>query len=105
MTDLLLQMGAALAFVILLIAAAAWAYRKKRPAEPGHIALVAYHPFGPRRGIAAVRVGREVLVVGVTNADLKLFRVVDADALESGTVAAVADKVRRLRQIREELHG
>ena len=105
MTYLLLQTGAALAFVVLLIAAAAWAYRKKKPGAPGLLHLVAYQPFGPRRGIAAVRVGREVLVVGVTNADLKLFRVIDADRLEGGTIAAVSEKVKRLRQINEELHG
>jgi len=103
MNSLLLQTGAALAFVILLIAAAAWVYRKKTPGGPGIINLVAYQPFGPRRGVAAVRVGREVLIVGVTNADLKLFRVIDAEALETGTAAAVADKVHRLRKIKEGL--
>lgn len=103
MTSLLLQTGAALAFVILLIAAAAWVYRKKTPGGPGLINLVAYQPFGPRRGVAAVRVGREVLIVGVTNADLKLFRVIDAEALETGTAASVADKVHRLRKIKEGL--
>jgi flagellar biogenesis protein FliO len=103
MTPLLLQTGGALAFVILLIAAAAWAYRKKKPGGPGIIDLVAYQPFGPRRGVAAVRIGREVLVLGVTNADLKLFRVLDAEDLKTGAVATVADKVRRLRKIKEGL--
>ena len=100
MNALLLQTGAALAFVILLIAAAAWVYRKRTPGGPGIIDLVAYQPFGPRRGIAAVRIGRDVLVVGVTNADLKLFRVIDAEALKTGAVATVADKVRRLRKMK-----
>ena len=103
MTDLLLQTGAALAFVILLIAAAAWVYRKKKPGGPGVIDLVAYQPFGPRRGVAAVRIGREVLILGVTNADLKLFRVINAEELNPGAVAAVADKVLRLRKIKEGL--
>jgi flagellar biogenesis protein FliO len=103
MNALLLQTGAALAFVILLIAAAAWVYRKKKPGGPGIIDLVAYQPFGPRRGVAAVRIGREVLIVGVTNADLKLFRVIDAEELKPEPVAAVADKVHRLRKIKEGL--
>lgn len=103
MNALLVQTVAALALVILLIAAAAWVYRKKKPGGPGIIDLVAYQPFGPRRGVAAVRIGREVLIVGVTNADLKLFRVIDAEELKSGPAAAVADKVRRLRKIKEGL--
>jgi flagellar biogenesis protein FliO len=104
MTGLLLQTGAALAFVILLIAAAAWVYRKRKPGAPGLIGLVAYQPFGPRRGVAAVRVGREVLVLGVTNSDLKLFRVLDAAGFEEGG-GGVADRVRRLRKINEGLDG
>lgn len=102
MNALLVQTAAALALVILLIAAAAWVYRKKKPGGPGIIDLVAYQPFGPRRGVAAVRIGREILIVGVTNADLKLFRVIDAEELKSAP-AAVADKVRRLRKIKEGL--
>ncbi|OIP35396.1 MAG: hypothetical protein AUK27_04420 [Deltaproteobacteria bacterium CG2_30_66_27] len=103
MTSLLIQTGGALAFVILLIAAAAWVYRKKTPGDLGIIDLVAYKPFGPRRGIAAVRIGREILVVGVTNADIKLFRVIDAEEIKTGPAAAVADKVNRLRKIKEGL--
>lgn len=104
MTDLLLQTGAALGFVILLIGAAAWVYRKRKPGATGLIGLVAYQPFGPRRGVAAVRVGREVLILGVTNSDLKLFRVLDAAGFEEGA-GTPADRVRRLRRIKEGLDG
>ncbi len=105
MTDLLLQTGAALAFVILLIAAAAYVYKKKKPGIPGLFHVAAYQPFGPRRGIAAVRVGREVLVLGVTNTDFRLLRVLDASVLDEGTAAAVADRVSRLRKMKDGLDG
>ncbi|MEW6719468.1 MAG: flagellar biosynthetic protein FliO [Thermodesulfobacteriota bacterium] len=105
MTDLLLQTGAALAFVLLLIGAAAWAWKKKKPAIPGLLGLVAYQPFGPRRGVAAVRVGREVLILGVTNTDLRLLRVLDASGIEDGSAAASADRVARLRKIKDRLDG
>jgi flagellar biogenesis protein FliO len=51
---------------------------------------VAYHPFGPRRGVAALRVGSEVLVLGVTNTDLKLLRVLDASKVEGGAAPATS---------------
>jgi len=104
MTGMLLQTGAALAFVILLIAGAAWAYRKRQPGTPGLFRVLAYQPFGPRRGIAAVRVGREVLVLGVTNTDLKLLRVLDAGAVEGGD-GVPSGGIERLRKIREGLDG
>ncbi len=105
MSELIVQTGAALAFVILLIAAAAFVYKKRKPGAPGLFKLVAYHPFGPRRGVAALRVGHEVLVLGVTNADLKLLRVLDASIIEEGTATAVADKVSRLRKLKDGLDG
>jgi len=58
--------------------------QEEETGDPGLLQLVAYQPFGPRRGVAAVRVGREVLVLGVTNTDLKLLRVLDAAAIEEG---------------------
>jgi hypothetical protein len=51
-----------------------------------------------------VRVGREVLVLGVTNSDLKLFRVLEATGFEEGGAGA-SDRVRRLRKIKEGLDG
>lgn len=105
MSDLIVQTGAALAFVLLLIAAAAFAYRKRQPGAPGLFKLVAYHPFGPRRGVAALRVGPEVLILGVTNADLKLLRVLDASRIEEGSAAAGADRISRLRKLKDGIDG
>ena len=64
-----------------------------------------YHPFGPRRGVAALRVGREVLVLGVTNNDLKLLRVLDADKAGTLPAPSVPDAVSRLRKIKEGIDG
>jgi len=47
--------------------------------------------------------GRDIGTVVLPDADLKLFRVIDAEALKTGPAAAVADKVRRLRKIKEGL--
>jgi flagellar biogenesis protein FliO len=105
MSGLLLQTGGALAFVVLLIAAAAFAYKKRKPGIPGLFSLVAYHPFGPRRGVAALRVGSEVLVLGVTNTDLKLLRVLDASKVEGGAAPADVDRISRLRKLKDGIDG
>jgi len=107
MSALFLKTMAALGFVIMLIAALALAYKKRQPGVPGFFHLVAYHPFGPRRGVAALRVGQEVLVLGVTNTDLKLLRVLDADKVQASPAppSVPEDIVSRLRKIKEGLDG
>ena len=105
--SIFIQTAAALAFVILLIAGVAFAYKKRLPGAPGFFQLMAYHPFGPRRGVAALRVGQEVLLLGVTNTDFKLLRVLDADKAREYTAPAapVSEAVSRLRKIKEDLNG
>ena len=107
MSALLLKTIAALGFVVMLIAATAFAYKKRQPGVPGFFHLVAYHPFGPRRGVAALRVGQEVLVLGLTNTDLKLLRVLDADKAQASPASPPVpeDIVSRLRKIKEGLDG
>jgi len=104
--SLFIQTAAALAFVLLLILGMAFVHKKKQPGIHGLFQLVAYHSFGPRRGVAALRVGREVLILGVTNADFKLLRVMDADKLGvRAEEPSVSEAVLRLRKIKEDLNG
>jgi flagellar biogenesis protein FliO len=104
--SLFIQTSAALAFVLLLIVGMAFVYKKKQPGIHGLFQLVAYHSFGPRRGVAALRVGHEVLVLGVTNTDFKLLRVLDADKIGvRQEESSVSESVLRLRKIKEDLNG
>jgi len=113
MSALLLKTAAALGFVIMLIGVLAMAYKKRQPGVMGLFQLMAYHPFGPRRGVAALRVGQEVLVLGVTNTDFKLLRVLDADKVQASPAlsamppvpAVPEDMLSRLRKIKEGLDG
>jgi hypothetical protein len=41
----------------------------------------------------------------VTNADLKLLRVLDASRIEEGTAAAAVDRVSRLRKLKDGIDG
>ena len=68
-----MQMAAALAFVILLIVATAFIF-KKRQNRTGFMSIVGYQPFGPKKGVAALRVGKEILILGVTPNEMRLLK-------------------------------
>ncbi|MBF0537989.1 MAG: flagellar biosynthetic protein FliO [Nitrospirae bacterium] len=70
--DVLLQMLLALGGVVLLIYGIAYVL-KKRQKKAGLINILDYVSFGPKKGIAAVKVGAEVLIVGVTPTDFRLL--------------------------------
>ena len=69
-----LRMFAALGAVVGLIYLAA-AFMRKRQARPGILSMMAYQSFGPKKGIALLKLGGEVLLVGVTPNELKLMKV------------------------------
>ncbi|MCI4625750.1 MAG: flagellar biosynthetic protein FliO [Candidatus Magnetoovum sp. WYHC-5] len=79
MTQYLMQAGGALAIVLLLILAAAFVLRKKRGVVH-NMSVVEYLAVGPKKGIVAVKVGAEVLLLGVTPTDIRLLKSIDADS-------------------------
>ncbi len=77
MIDLYLHMGVALILVsglILLLGV----FLKKRQNKESLMHVMGYQSLGPKKGIAMVKVGREVLLVGVTATDVKLLKSLDA---------------------------
>lgn len=105
MTALFFQTGAALCLVVLLILAVGAGLRRRRPAGGGLVQLLSYQALGPRKGVAALRVGREVLVVGVTNTDVRLLAQMKEADLPAEPVLQAAGTMERLRKIRERLDG
>ena len=69
-----LRMFAALGAVVGLIYLAA-AFMRRRQGKPGILSVMAYQSFGPKKGIALLKLGGEVLLVGVTPNELKLMKV------------------------------
>lgn len=102
MTELALQMVFALALVICLIYALSFVYKKKQKAA-NLLNLVAYQSFGQKMGVAAVRVGSEILVLGVTPTDMKLLKKIQDRPGANQEVADIADKVKKLRRIKQEI--
>lgn len=107
MTEIIIQTGIALAFVIFLIFGIALLY-KKRSKNIGILNLIAYQSLGQKMGIAALKIGGEVLILGITPTDFKLLRRLDEKVLESEEPEAVnnfgniAERIKRIRRIKEE---
>ncbi|MBI5634183.1 MAG: FliO/MopB family protein [Nitrospirae bacterium] len=102
MTETAIQMAFALGLVICLIYALSFVYKKKQKAA-NLLNLVAYQSFGQKMGIAAIRVGSEILVLGVTPTDMKLLKKIQERPGASQEVASIADKVKKLRRIKQEI--
>lgn len=112
MTDLYLQLILALALVIGVIYVLG-AVLKKNQARDGLMKVLGYQSLGPKKGIAAVKIGKEVLILGVTPTDLKLFKTLsDTEAesfaekrTEKGTTITgeISDKLKRLKALKDTL--
>lgn len=81
MTGTYLQVAAALLFVVFLIVAAGFVLKKKQN-KFGLMSVVSYQPFGPRKGVAALKIGKEILILGVTQNDMRLLKIFKDDELE-----------------------
>jgi len=97
-----IQMGIALVAVtgvIILLGL----FLRRRQGKTGLINILSYQSFGPRKGIAALKIGREILLIGITSTDLKLLKSLDENDLERETVRDINEKLKRLKAIKEGL--
>jgi len=100
--DMYIQMGIALVAVtgvIILLGL----FLRRRQGKTGLINILSYQSFGPRKGIAALKIGREILLIGITSTDLKLLKSLDENDLERETVRDINEKLKRLKAIKEGL--
>jgi flagellar biogenesis protein FliO len=103
MTEAYVQMVFALAVVIGAIAVFGLYMRKKQVASPV-MQVMAYQSFGPRKGIAVLKVGKEVVLVGVTSTDVKLLKSLNSADFEGEAAREIGEKIQRLKRIKGELH-
>jgi flagellar biogenesis protein FliO len=73
MMNLYLHMGLALVLVSGLIVLLGLAVKKKQD-KGGLMKVMGYQSLGPKKGMAMVRVGQEVLLLGVTANDVRLLK-------------------------------
>jgi len=103
MTGTYLQVATALIVVVGLILIFGIVMRK-RQGKTSLITVLAYQSFGPRKGIAALKIGPEILLIGVTSTDLKLLKTFDENELEPEVQKEVSDKLQKLRSMKKLLN-
>jgi len=102
MTGSYIQMAAALLFVIFLIVAAGY-FLKRKQNRFGFMSIIGYQTVGPKKGVAALKVGREVLILGVTSNDMRLLKIFKEDELELTESESFQNKYDKFRsRIRAE---
>jgi len=102
MTGSYIQMAAALLFVIFLIVAAGY-FLKRKQNRFGFMSIIGYQTVGPKKGVAALKVGREVLILGVTSNDIRLLKIFKEDELELTESESFQNKYDKFRsRIRAE---
>jgi len=97
MTANYIQMLAALIFVVLLIAGIGFLMKKKQ-GRSGIMRIVSYYSIGPKKGIAALKIGKEVLILGVTSSDMRLLKTFKEDELDLPEEGAFQGKLERFRK-------
>jgi|WetSurMetagenome_2_1015567.scaffolds.fasta_scaffold108972_3 flagellar biogenesis protein FliO len=98
------QMILALAAVIGLILLLSM-FMKKRQSRTGTVMnVVSYQSFGPRKGVAALKMGKEVLLLGITSNDVKLLKTFNENDFEEQTTAEMNTRIKMLKDMKERLH-
>ena len=97
MTGTYIQMTAALVFVILLIFGVGFLMRKKQ-GRSGLMSLVCYHSFGPKKGVAALKIGEEILILGVSQSDMRLLKVFKDSELDLPDAEGFQGKLDKFRK-------
>ncbi len=98
MTGTYIQMAVALLFVLLLIVGAGYVMKKKQD-RYGLMSVISYQPFGTKKGVAALKVGSEVLLLGVTPSDMRLLKVYKESELDLNEKEGFQNKFERFKNI------
>jgi flagellar biogenesis protein FliO len=91
-------MTVALVFVILLIIGAGLVINKKQN-KFGLMSVVSYQPFGPKKGVAALKIGKEVLILGVTPTDMRLLKTFDENELDLTETEGFQSKLDKFKRL------
>jgi flagellar biogenesis protein FliO len=92
----------ALIGLILSIGVFGFLYRRKQK-QSDIINLVAYQSLGAKKGVAALQVGNEILVVGVMPNGFRVLKTLEAKEVMVKREAPVSERIQRLRKLKEKI--
>jgi flagellar biogenesis protein FliO len=93
-----MQMVSALIFVILLIVGAGYLMRKRQN-RFGLMNVISYQPFGPKKGVAALKVGEEVFILGVSQNDMRLLKIFKDGELDLEEPVRFQSRLEKFKKI------
>jgi flagellar biogenesis protein FliO len=109
MNDILTQMFSALFIVIILIFGLSLIY-KKRQKSAGLIDIIEYRSFGQKMGIAAMRINKEIFIMGITPTDMKVIERFGEEIIEKPSInsaekdkSSISRRIQRLKEMKESL--
>lgn len=103
MIGIYIKMILALGVVLGLILAIGISLKRRRGKGVELIKILAYQSLGMKKGISVIKIGRELLVLGITSTDIRLLKTLNESEIESETVRDIAERVSALRTIKEGL--
>lgn len=107
MSNIFMNIIPTLFFVVLLILGVSFIYKKKRGTSR-LIDLIEYRSFGQKMAVAAMKINKDIYILGITPNDMKVIEKLNEDAIGLSPKTEVhqeniSEKIKRLRQIKEEL--
>ncbi len=77
---------------------------RRRQKQSQIFQMMAYQSLGSKKGIAALKVGGEVLLVGITPAGFRVLKSFPAAELIESSENPLGESLKRLRRLKEEIH-
>lgn len=95
-----LRVGFSLIAVVLLIVVAA-RLMQNRVQQPGMglLRILGYLSLGPRRSIAVIKAGKEILLIGVTPTDIKLLKSMQEDEFDQD-LKTMKDNIEHIKTLK-----
>jgi flagellar biogenesis protein FliO len=77
-------------------------YRRKQ--KQSHIIqMVAYQSLGSKKGVAALQVGHEILLVGIMPNGLRILKTMEAKEVIETQDTPYSDRMEKLKKLKEEI--
>jgi flagellar biogenesis protein FliO len=100
MIDSTLSFITAAVGLILSVVVLGFLYRRKQK-QSNIINLVAYQSLGSKKGVAALQVGSEILVVGVMPSSLRVLKTLTAGEIQDKREDLFYENMEKLRKLKE----